>query len=284
MDLLPDAVAHAYLERLGVDVRPGEVDEHALRTLQRAHLEHVPYETLDIVRGSPPSIDPRACVRRVLAGRGGYCYHLNGAFSTLLDWLGVDVTRHLAGVQGRSAAASPGANGNHLALTVRLGEDIFLVDVGLGDGPAEPLPLEADVHRVDGFSYALRRSEHAAGGWRFDHDPRGSFSGFDMAPGPASTSDFAAMHVQLSTESGFARVVTVQRRRAGRLEILRGCVLEELDSTEARSTDVTDPGDWWDLVLGRFGLAYEDLGESEREALWATVRRAHDEWDAAGRP
>lgn len=284
MDLLPDGVAHAYLDRLGVDVRRGEVDEHALRALQRAHLGRVPYETLDIVRGAPPPIDPLACVHRVLAGRGGYCFHLNGAFSMLLDWLGVDVTRHVAGVQGRSAAAPPGANGNHLALTVRLGEDVFLVDVGLGDGPAEPLPLQAGVHRVDGFSYALRRSEHAAGGWRFDHDPRNSFRGFDMAPGPASTGDFAAMHVQLSTESGFARVVTVQRRRAGGLEILRGCVLEELDSSGVRSTELTGPADWWDLVLGWFGLAYGDLGKPEREALWVEVRRTHDEWDAAGRP
>ena len=44
-----------------------------------AHLERVPYETLDIVLGKPPGIDPLASARRILGGRGGYCYHLNGA-------------------------------------------------------------------------------------------------------------------------------------------------------------------------------------------------------------
>jgi len=48
-------------------------------------------------------IDPLGSARRILGGRGGYCYHLNGAFSALLAWLGVDVSRHLAGVHGGRA-------------------------------------------------------------------------------------------------------------------------------------------------------------------------------------
>ena len=116
---LPDDVALAYLELLELDLRPGAVDVIALGRLQRAHVERVPYETLDIVLGRPPDIDPQASARRILGGRSGYCYHLNGAFSALLAWLGVDVTRHLAGVHGGRVSEPPGPDGNHLGVTVR---------------------------------------------------------------------------------------------------------------------------------------------------------------------
>ena len=34
--------------------------------------------------GEKATVDPDESVRRILRGRGGYCYHLNGAFSALL--------------------------------------------------------------------------------------------------------------------------------------------------------------------------------------------------------
>ncbi len=98
---LPDDLARAYLDRLGVDVVPGDVQARDLARLQLAHVERLPYETVEIVLGRPPGIDPVASARRVVGGRGGYCFHMNGAFSALLAWLGVDVTRHVAGVQRR---------------------------------------------------------------------------------------------------------------------------------------------------------------------------------------
>jgi arylamine N-acetyltransferase len=287
---LGDSVATAYLERLGVDARPGEVDAKALVALQRANLAAVPYENLDIVRGQPPGIDPVACARRIVSGRGGYCFHLNGGFSALLEWLGIDVTRHLAGVQGRQAAEPPGPNGNHLGLTVSLesdeGRHEWLVDVGLGDGPPEPLPLVPGTYEQHGLGFALGPSPLAPGGWRLEHDPRGAWILFDMAPGNATTADFASMHVTLSTspESGFVRIATVMRRTGARLEVLRGCVFTERNGAEARERDVETAEEWWGLVLDRFGLDYRDLSAADRADLWQRVRATHEAWDAAGRP
>jgi len=284
MPALDDATGLAYLELLGVDARPGEVDDAALAALQRAHLERVPYETVDIVRGRSPGIEPLDSVGRILAGRGGYCYHLNGAFATLLKWLLVDVTRHLAGVQGRDVAEPPGANGNHLGLTV-CGPDgrHWLVEVGTGTGPARPLPLEAGVHEQDGFTYELRPSPLAPGGWRFEHDPLGGWILFDIASEPASTGDFLAMHAELST-TRFARVVTAQRRRGPGLELLRGCVYTEIEHGRVTAVDVANAVEWWELVIDGFGLAYGDLTVAERESLWRHVWTVHGAWDAAGRP
>lgn len=277
---LPDELADAYLSLLEVDAARGRVDEATLRRLQVAHVGRVPYETLDMVVGRPPGIDPIASVRRIAGGRGGYCYHLNGAFSALLSWLGVDVTRHVAGVQ-RRGDDPPGPNGNHLGLTARTSDGrAWLVDVGLGDGPAEPLPLAIGVHEQGGHRYRLARSTHAEDGWRFEHDPTGSFEGFDMESGNAAICDFARMHAYLSTESGFARTVTAQRRLGDCIEILRGCVFTEASTAEIRTREITDPAEWWSLLIDRFRLAYDDLAHDERAALWQRVRADHETWKA----
>ena len=284
---LDDALAASYLEKLGVDARPGDVDAATLAALQRAHLAAVPYENVDILLGRPPAIEPAAAARRILAGRGGYCFHLNGGFSLLLEWLGVDLVRHRAGVWGQSSETPPGPNGNHLGLTATVDGCDWLVDAGLGDGPAEPLPLVAGTYERDGFRFRLGRSPLAPGGWRLDHDPRGSWHLVDIAGERASSpEDFDEMHTVLSTspDSGFVRVAAVTRRRAGRLEVLRGCVFAEHDGVSRRARDVETADEWWGIVIDHFGLDYRDVAPGSRDGLWTRVRATHEAWDAAGRP
>jgi N-hydroxyarylamine O-acetyltransferase len=285
VERLPDDVALAYLDLLELELEPGTVDAPALHRLQRAHVERVPYETLDIVMGRPPGIEPLASARRIVAGRGGYCYHLNGAFSGLLAWLGVDVTRHLAGVHGGRVAEPPGPDGNHLGLTARTPDgDEWLVDVGLGDGPAEPLALVEGEHVQRRYRYRLGPSPFGDGVWRFSHDPSGGFVGFDVASQVAAIGEFAEMHAFLSTRSSFATTVTVQRRAGERLEVLRGCVFTERSADAARTREVATPDDWWGLVLDHFGLSYRDLTRDERTALWRHVLDAQGAWQASEEP
>ena len=180
------------------------------------------------------------------------------------------MTRHLAGVQRRGVTEPRGPDGNHLGLTVRTPDgDAWLVDVGLGDGPPEPLPLVSGPHEQDGYRYRLGPSTAARGAWRFEHDARGGFAGFDVAAESATMPDFEAMHALLSTESKFTRVATAQRRVGDRIEILRGCVYAEVDPHRTRTRDVIDADDWWELVTGHFGLAYGDLDEVERNGVVA---------------
>lgn len=193
----------------------------------------------------------------------------------MLAWLGVNVTGHVAGVQRRGQEA-PGPNANHLGLTARTPDGAaWLVDVGLGDGPAEPLPLVAGTHEQLGYRYRFGPSRRAGAAWRFEHDPRGSFEGFDVAVGIAGMDDFRAMHATLSTESGFARTVTAQRRVADRVEVLRGCLYTETTPDGASTTELAERDAWWDVVTGHFGLAYGDVPTGEREALWRRTLEGH---------
>ena len=128
---LPPAELEAYFERIGHS-GPRDADLPTLTALHRAHVERVPYETLQIALGRPPAVDADSSVASVLRGQGGYCFHLNGAFAWLLSRLGYAVQHHRAGVQGARAVEPVGADGNHLALTVDLAGQPWLVDVGLG--------------------------------------------------------------------------------------------------------------------------------------------------------
>jgi N-hydroxyarylamine O-acetyltransferase len=214
------ALVEGYLRRLGLP-QPGPPSAENLRRLHRAHVERIPYEAIEIQLGRPTTVVARDSAARIVdRHRGGYCYHLNGAFSLLLEALGYDVVWHRGGVQNHSDAEPVGATGNHLALTVHsLPDDAsptgdWLVDAGLGDALHEPLPLIAGAYRQGPFRYALRPSAAEPGGWRFEHDPRGSFAGMDFRPQRATTADFEAKHrPALGTRARRARALA---RRPGR--------------------------------------------------------------------
>ena len=101
---LPDDRAAAYLELLGVDATRGEVDAPTLAALARAHVDAgAVRERRHLPRPAAGNRAARPASSGCSPGAAGYCYHLNGAFATLLEWLEVDVTRHVSGVQGHAA-------------------------------------------------------------------------------------------------------------------------------------------------------------------------------------
>ncbi|MBK1785884.1 arylamine N-acetyltransferase family protein [Prauserella cavernicola] len=268
----------AYLSRLGF-LDPEPPSAGALRRLHIAHVECVPYETLEIQLGRVTSLDPAESARRIISGRGGYCFHLNGAFSALLQALGYQVTLHRGGTQ-MTAEDTPEISLNHLALTVEGlpgdPETAWFVDVGLGDGLHAPLPLRAGTYRQGPFEYGLRPSEIAPGGWSMAHDPTGSFVTMDFAPEPAAMSDFANNHEKLSTspESGFVRTCTMQRRDKRGVDILRALTLSRVP--EPGKTLLETEREWWSAVSDLFGISPAGFSAEERARLWRTVVAQHE--------
>ncbi|UBU14843.1 arylamine N-acetyltransferase family protein [Nonomuraea gerenzanensis] len=278
----------AYLRRLGLSgMLTAPISAESLRALHVAHVEKVAYEALEIWLGRPTTVDPVESAERIIRGRGGYCYHLNGAFSQLATALGYDVTRHRGGVQPRGK--EPGVSGNHLVLTVRgLPSDDnpggeWLADLGLGDALHEPLPLVAGTYRQGPFQYVLRPSEVAPGGWRLDHDPSGSFDGMDFAPAAVGMAAFADKHHELTTSpaSGFVRVATVQRRDAYGVDSLRGLALTRL-GRGAHSVTLDTARDYYAALADVFLLPLDDVSAGEKDKLWRKVYEAHESWLAGG--
>jgi N-hydroxyarylamine O-acetyltransferase len=280
----------AYLKRLRL-ANPGPPSAEALAALHRAHVERIAYEALEIQLGRPTTVDPFESASRILGRhRGGYCYHLNGAFSLLLDALGYDVVWHRAGVQNHSDPEPVGAEiANHLALTVHglPSEECpwgdWLVDVGLGDALHTPIPLHEGSYAQGPFRYGLRRSEVEPGGWRWVHDPRGTFAGMDFRPQRATQADFRARHIHLSTspQSGFVRTCSIQRRDAGGVDSLTGCVLSRRDGHDRAPVMLDSSDDWFAALRDVFDLPLHDVDAAARVALWRRVRAAHEAWLAA---
>jgi N-hydroxyarylamine O-acetyltransferase len=273
----------AYLSRLGwSDVPPPTIE--TLFALHRANVERIPYNTVWIATGERRAIDLLSSLSYVASGAGGYCYHLNGAFSVLLEWLGFDVHRHLGGVQPNPSASDPappaGANGNHLAVTV----DGHLVDVGLGDGLHEPIPLVAGDYNQGPFRFRLRPSEANPGGWRFDHDPALSFAGFDLRPGPVRQAEFEPRHnfLMTSPESGYVRVVMAQRRDATGVDTLKGRVLHRIDGGDGTSRELTDAAEWRAVLGDVFGLTLTGVGEPVIGEIWQRICTDHEAFQASG--
>ena len=270
-----------FLDRLGFRGATAPSVE-GLFALHRAFVERVPYETIEIQLEKPTTLDPLDAADRIVRSkRGGYCYHLNGAFAALLEALGYEVTLHRAGVQNHDVR-EPGIFRNHLALTVRDVPDdrgtTWLVDVGLGDALHEPLPLVEGTYAQGPFTYALRRSEIAPGGFRLEHDPRGSFRAMDFDPAPATMADFAERHVFLSTspESGFVRTCAVQRRDARGVDMMRALTLTRLAAEPPPRTLLESPAEWFGALADVFGLALDDVPTADRDRLWRKVVAQHE--------
>lgn len=272
-----DDLTRRLLNHVGHEPRERSVAD--LTALQHAFLDHVPYENLDIHIGRATTIDPVESARRILRGRGGYCFHLNGAFASLLLSLGYQVTLARGKVTGRD----DGELGNHMVVMVHLDGDTWLPEVGLGDGYRDPIPLRAGVIRQPPFQYELRRLD--SGRWRFGHDRRATIEGIDFEPDPVPLTAFEPNHSFLSAApaSRFVRNLVVQQRRHDHTLILRGCVRIHTGAHGIAERHVVDQVEWWALIADEFGLNIDDIDGRERQGLWHRIRHEHDEWVAAGR-
>ncbi|MEW2067383.1 arylamine N-acetyltransferase [Streptomyces sp. NPDC007346] len=124
-----------------------------LRSLHRAHSLGIPFENLDAVLGSAPSLDLADLEAKLVhGGRGGYCYEHNTLFAAALRQLGFTVTLLAARV---ALGAAPGdiRPRSHILLRVNVPDVVtpYLADVGFGANGAllEPIELVAGAELHD---------------------------------------------------------------------------------------------------------------------------------------
>ncbi|HEY5012135.1 MAG TPA: arylamine N-acetyltransferase [Acidimicrobiia bacterium] len=280
----------AYLRRLGLDAEPPSVE--ALQRLHRRQVERVPYETMWIHAGEPWGIDPLdAVVRIALHGRGGYCYHLNGAFGELLRSLGYAVRRHVGGVHGGAGPDAESA-GNHLVLTVSglpTGESqsgIWYVDAGLGDALHEALPLAAGAYVQEPFRLVLEELPGRVGEWHLTHDPAGGFVGMGWTTTDAKRGEFTSKHQWLSTspDSGFVQVAMAERRDATGVDVIRGLVLTRIGRDASSGEPLTQRDEWFAVLTDVFDLRFDGSAPEALDRLWSRTLAGHRAWEAADRP
>lgn len=249
---LSNSQVSAYLARLDVP-RAATPSLATLTTLHRAHLQHVPFENLDIHLGRPIVLQEASLYHKVVeAGRGGYCYELNGLFAALLRTLGFQVTLVSARVAREDGSLSP--EFDHLALVVEA-DGPRLVDVGFGDAFLDPLPLQGEIERCEGRKRL--RLEKDGDRWQFleARDGENFKVQYHFTLIPRALSDFEVMNAfhQTSPDSHFRRhrIVTLARPE-GRVT-LRNDLLIETQNGRRRETRLAEQQSC-ETLAARFGI------------------------------
>lgn len=152
-----------YLERIGFEGDPTLTTE-TLGRLQTRHLQAVPYENLDILRGVPLSLEVEHLYEKIVTQkRGGYCFELNQLFGWLLSELGFHVTHYVA--RFWKDEPNPPPKRRHHVLRVDLNGESLLCDVGVGGViPRTPLRITPGVETTDGRA-CYKLEQHEAWGW-----------------------------------------------------------------------------------------------------------------------
>ncbi len=265
----PDALVERYLACLGQSAEAPSAD--ALARLHRAHALRFAHDTLWMARQRIPPLTPVGLVEALLAGEGGACLHLNGGLAWLLEQLGYRVTMHRARVQRAFETASDGRMESHIVLSVDAGGRPWYVDVGLGNGLLDPLPLTDGVVTQSPFTYRLAPSEELPGGWRFDHDRRLMALRSVEREGPASPFDAwvtAYRDDATSPTSIFTRYLTVNRRRPDGVSSMTGRTLMRVDPGGRSLHPVASAAEWEVVLRDEFLLGLPDWSTAERDALW----------------
>lgn len=146
------------MERIGIKEEP-DAEPKSLGRLIQAHLEHVPFENLDIYDFRRlPSLDADALFDKVVKqGRGGYCFELNMLFWELLETLGFQVYAVAVRVLWNKEFLPPVA---HMALIVCIGKEKYFCDVGYGGpGPKGLFILEESARRVNGETFRMNYTD-----------------------------------------------------------------------------------------------------------------------------
>lgn len=280
--------ASAYLRHVGLpeDLEP---THESLQAIQRAHLEQVPYNNLEIMLGAPPPVEGAEALGRLLStGRSGYCFHQNGALELVLRELGFSVEQRHGHVWTQPEHQHQ-EELNHLVLLVRglptaaNPDGWWWPDVGLGNGVRDPIPVVTGRVSHPPFSFELSRL--STEGWSFRNDPRGSFTGVEISRRPSGPAAVLAAHEQLSSppHGAFTRLLVVARRDRRASHVLKGCVLRTISDRGADAADVTTYDEWLD-ALTHLRLPFSDLDPEGLRDLFTRTLSAHRAWDDAGRP
>lgn len=137
-----------YLKRIGIATSDLANNLENLNLLQRQHLLNIPFENLDIHWKRPIILDTENFYHKIIKEkRGGFCYELNGLFNELLKEIGFQTKIISARVGINEGKFS--VEYDHLAILAKIGDEVFLVDVGFGDFAAEPLKFVLDVEQFD---------------------------------------------------------------------------------------------------------------------------------------
>lgn len=259
-----------YLRRIGLKGHAPATDAGGLSLLQAAQMRAITFENIDPLLGRVPDLEPDAVWHKLIhAGRGGYCFELNGLFAGVLADFGFPFRPIMARV--RMGAPTGGPRSHHAFIVSIDGAD-YLADTGFGGpAPAAPVAVGHDEEqivagvgfriRLDGATREEVLERRAGDGWL-------SLYGFDRAP--VAPPDYAAANFVAARweRSQFPFNLMMTRMTASGRMSLRNRALRMIDGADSEMREVASHDELAELLRGPFALT---LAEEDVAAVWEKI-------------
>ena len=252
-----------YFERIRYG-EPPRVDLRALRELHLLHLQHIPYENVDVFCHQGVALDAETLTRKILLRRrGGYCFEQNGLFLMALTALGFRCQPNMARVHRNRP--EPGGR-THQVNLVQVDGATWLCDVGFGgSGFREPLRLQAEVE-FEQLGEVYRLHADAVHGFylqkKMDAEWQPLYT-FRIEPALAIDMEMANFYTANSSQHVFRdRIIGTRMTPRGRVT-LSDHVFKNFDLIDGtlEKTTVTDFDTYLDYLREHLGV---ELNETEQ--------------------
>ncbi len=244
-----------YLQRLGFS-GPTAPTRATLDALCLAHVRNVPFENLDVLLGRPIELSDEALERKIVGGRGGYCFELNGLFARLLRELGFECELLSARVRlNHPRELTPPRT--HCFVRVVVDGVALLADVGVG-GASATSSLRLDTQAEQPTPHDTRRLVRE--GERVFHQLRQGDAWTDvwestLEPMPLIDREVANWYTSAHPRSHFRDTLMAARAldETGRIG-LRDRQLTIRTPTEVRTRTIDDPDELIEVLATEFSL------------------------------
>lgn len=231
-----------------------------LHALSAAHVEHIPFENLDLLLGRAISLQPDVVEHKlVAAGRGGYCFEQNALFITVLEQLGFDVRPLSARVRWqRSRDFTPPRT--HLFARVAIDGTTWLADVGVG-GMSLTGAILLSVDDEQSTPHEPRRIVFEDG--RYFHQVRLGHEWLDVCEFtleemPPIDRELANWYVSTHPDSHFRNRLVVARAlpEGGRVSLLNRELSVRLRGEPVQTRELRTPEELLGALATKFGLHF----------------------------
>src|SRR5262249_54830622 len=128
--------------------------------------------------------------------------------------------------------------------------------------------------------YVVERIE---AGWRFRHDPSGSFKGMDFEDALARQEQFERGHLHMSTSptSNFVTNVIVARRDATGVDKLINTTVMRIEGPRIVGWALSSSAEFFGALADVYGLTLDDLDADDRERLWRGAQAGQAAYEAS---
>ncbi len=246
-----------YLKRINFQEKLNK-NIDTLNKLHIAHMEHIPFENLDISLNNPIKLSLHLQFKKIIKqNRGGFCYELNYLFFSLLQACGFSVKLLSAQVYSDEGL---GEAFDHMLLLIEIEDDAYIADVGFGDSFIQPLLLNSKVEEQRGDSYKVLFQDgfYTLFQQKKDNDWMAQYR-FKLVSYDINAFISMCEYQQTSPESSFTKKsVCSLVKSTGRVTISNGRFIETKNRTR-RELRIQNPKQYRELLWSEFQMSLPNI-------------------------